>query len=167
MTDTMPEALSASQPHPGSARDRVARGQAQEAPDQAHVAAHKAELDAARPSMRAVPVHQAHPDGAMPRTRYVAGSGYSQILSQDADRYIAHIMAIDEPVVVCATKELAMEAANQVANVPFPTGFYLPISVTLPVYSKGPLWVANTSSTPTRVSVIAERYEKPQPEPER
>jgi hypothetical protein len=93
----------------------------------------------------------------------VAATGTNPVLlllPRDPMRFRATIMAIDEPVVLANTKDLATNAANAVTNVPNPTGFYLPVSIPVVIMSKGPCYVAATSATPTRISVAVEKYEQ-------
>ena len=54
-------------------------------------------------------------------------------------------------------QELAQDASNQVATVPYPTGMYLPVGMPLVVQNKGLVWAANTSTSATsRIAVLVE-----------
>lgn len=109
-----------------------------------------------------VPVRQDSADQVNYFTSVVATGSNPVVLllPRDPNRYRATIMAIDEPVVLAATKDLAGNTANQLSNVPNPQGMYLPISIPVVVYSKGPCYAAATSSTATRISVSVEKYEQ-------
>jgi hypothetical protein len=80
-----------------------------------------------------------------------------QLLGRDYDRVEARVLSADEPVVLAQSREMAENAANQAANVPFPVGSYLPAGLDRPIVNCDELWVAATSATPTRVSVIVSR----------
>jgi hypothetical protein len=84
--------------------------------------------------------------------------GVEQILPQDPLRVRAQIIVSDMPVVLCHSRPQAGSSSNQVASVPNPSGAYLPVSVS-PVVIQGtqPMYVAATSATAARVTVIAER----------
>lgn len=104
-------------------------------------------------------------DDGVYRTNTVAPSAMRQLLPQDPQRYRALVLAVDNDVILCDTKDLASSPNNSVANVPNPDGFYLPKGVPLPLANKGLVWVVNTSSSAsTRVSVVIERYDRAQPE---
>jgi hypothetical protein len=138
-------------PHPGSRIDAAARGQAQQVP-----AADPPAIPEA-PSVEAVPVRPVAAEEAVYRTMSLAAAAARQLLPQDPGRVRAVIVAIDNPVVLCATKELAQDAANQVTSTPYPTGFYLPVGVPLVVMNKSLVWVASTSaSLASRISVVVE-----------
>ena len=83
--------------------------------------------------------------------------GVAQVLTLDTDRKDASIMAIDSPLVVCHTYRQAVNAANAVSLTPFPEGAYLPAGASLSVTGTGPLWVAATVNTASRVSVVQNR----------
>lgn len=87
-----------------------------------------------------------------------ADGGVEQILPQDPLRVRAQIIVSDMPVVLCHSRPQAGSTSNQVASVPNPSGAYLPVA-TSPVAIQGtqPMYVAATSATPARVTVIAER----------
>lgn len=80
-----------------------------------------------------------------------------QLLGRDYDRFEAMILTADEPVVLAQSREVASSAANQVASVPQPAGAYLPTLTWLPWRNCDEVWVAATSATPTRVSVVVSR----------
>jgi hypothetical protein len=109
-----------------------------------------------------VPVRQDSADQVTYFTAVVATgtNPVALLLPRDPNRYRATIMAIDEAVVLAATRDQAGNSANTVTNVPAPQGFYLPVSIPVTVYAKGPCYVGATSATPTRVSVTVEKYEQ-------
>lgn len=150
-------------PAPGSARHAVASASEHYTPPAHQVAApqpgHAQEITP-------VPVtgllRVATSDEAVYRTTTLPPSQARQLVPQDPHRYLFYVLAVDNPVVLCATKELAQDAANQATGVPAPTGFYLPAGIPVPLRSKGLVWAANTSASATsRISVIIERYEHP------
>lgn len=82
----------------------------------------------------------------------------AQILTLDLERKDAAILAVDAPIVVCATYQQAARVSNQAAGVPAPDGTYLPQGGNIGTSGTGPLWAVNTTpATPCRVSVIANR----------
>lgn len=82
----------------------------------------------------------------------------AQVLYLDTLRKNAVILSIDSAVVVCHTWRQTQDPANQVAAVPFPDGYYLPIGVPLEIDGTGPLWVVATQiATSSRVSVAINR----------
>lgn len=145
---------------PGS---RMAMSGQDHSPSTADVAVGQAQLPPPR-SMQSVPVRPDVPEETIPRTAVVQASGVRQLLPQDPCRKRAVIMSIDQDVVLCLAKDQASAADNTVASVPQPAGFYLPKLIPLTIESKGLLWVANTSAaSPTRVSVVTERYADAEP----
>jgi hypothetical protein len=80
-----------------------------------------------------------------------------QLLGRDYDRVEARVLAVDEPVVLAQSKEMAANAANQVTGTPNPVGAYLPTGVDRVIQNCDELWVAATSATAGRVSVIVSR----------
>lgn len=82
-----------------------------------------------------------------------------QILGNDPNRRRAVIMTLDEPVVLATSRANADDARNTVNAAGLGAGgFVLPVNTPLEVKSRGPLWIAATSSTLTRVSVLSETY---------
>lgn len=107
-------------------------------------------------------VRVATAEDAVYRTLVLQPSAYRQLVPQDPDRYSFYVLAVDQPVILCSTKDLASSPDNQTANIPYPTGFYLPTALPVLFRSKGLVWAVNTSSSSAaRVSVVVERYEKP------
>lgn len=106
-----------------------------------------------------VPVVQRPADEAVYATLVLAPGAARQLLPQDPARVRALVLAVDNAVVLCATKELAQAAANQVNNVPYPAGMYLPVAtVPTELRSTGLVWAANTSTTASsRISICTER----------
>lgn len=150
--------------HPGSRTHAAAAAEAAAEPDQFHVAVKNEELATQIPLMQPVPVKVANPEGAVYRTTVLNASQARQLLPQDNNRKLAAVISIDEDIVLTATKELAQDSSNQVASVPYPTGFYLSKGTLMYLTSKGLVWAANTNtSTPTRVSVMVELDEDTDP----
>lgn len=84
--------------------------------------------------------------------------GVAEVLPLDPLRVRAMLIVSDQPVVLCHSKTEAQNAANTVANVPNPSGAYLPVSTTaIPIHGTARLFVAATSATAGRVTVITER----------
>ena len=94
-------------------------------------------------------------------TVVVASAGsfnlFEQVCMLDPLRKEVSILAVDSPVVVCHTVAQAVNPANQIASVPFPQGAYLPVGVSLTLGGTGPVWVAATVATASRVSVAQSR----------
>jgi hypothetical protein len=114
--------------------------------------------------MPSVPVHaigQDHPGGHQgDHFTMVVSTGTNpvvQLLPRDYDRLEARILAVDEPVVLAQSREMAEASANQVTAVPDPVGSYLPVSLDRVLRNCDEVWVAATSATPTRVSVVVSR----------
>jgi hypothetical protein len=83
---------------------------------------------------------------------------YEQVLPLDPMRKMAMIAAIDSTVVLCHSAAQANDPANQVAAVPFPSGAILTVANGYErITGTGPVWVAATVSTVSRVSVIVNR----------
>ena len=80
-----------------------------------------------------------------------------QVCALDLLRKEISFIAVDSPVVVCHSIAQAMNPANQVANVPFPQGAFLPVGTSLTLGGTGPIWVVATVATASRVSVAQSR----------
>jgi hypothetical protein len=80
-----------------------------------------------------------------------------RVLSLDPMRKSATIQAIDNPVIVCHSTSQLTSPQNQVANVPFPEGYYLSAGASLSIDGTGQLWVVATVAAATRVSVAENR----------
>ena len=85
-----------------------------------------------------------------------------QLLPLDPLRVRATIIVHDNPAVICHSRASANAAANTVTNTPAPSGAYLLASATLPaapivIHGTQEMWIAATTSSTSRVSVIAER----------
>jgi hypothetical protein len=87
----------------------------------------------------------------------IGANPVDQVLGRDHDRVEARVLTVDEPVVLAQSKEMAENLANQVTNVPNPVGAYLPTGIDRVISNGDELWIAATSSTPTRVSVEISR----------
>jgi hypothetical protein len=82
-----------------------------------------------------------------------------QILGNDPNRRRAVILTLDEPVVLSTSRANADDARNASNAAGLgASGFVLPVNIPMVIKSRGPLWIAATSSTPTRVSVLSETY---------
>ena len=83
----------------------------------------------------------------------------ARLLGADMNRKRAIILALDEPVVITNGQAQAYDSRNagnsagQTAG-----GFVLPVNVPIPIDARGEVFVAATSSTPTRVSILVETY---------
>lgn len=90
-----------------------------------------------------------------------AGTAYDQLLPQSPSRRRATVLALDEPVVLCSSRELAQDPRNPATAAGLPAGgFVLPAGIPVVVEARGLVWVAATSATAGRVSVIVESYEQ-------
>lgn len=82
----------------------------------------------------------------------------AELLPLDLLRVSARIIVSDQAVVVCHSQAQAQDSSNRVASVPNPSGAYLPVSTApVPITGTQQMWVAATSATPARVTVISER----------
>jgi hypothetical protein len=150
---------------PGSRQAGAQNAAWQAEPSPAHVAAHQAEL-AGTPGTGPVPVQGSvrseRPRDAVWRTMVLAAGQARQLLPQEPQRYRAVIIAVDQPVIICMNKDLATAPDNQFTAEGFPTGFWLPTGIALPVESKALAWVVNPSqAAAAHVSVLIERHENP------
>lgn len=151
-------------PNPGSRIGRAASAAAQAMPEAAAVELHQTDLASVQPDMRPVPVQSVAAEESVPRTLVLQPNQARQLMPQDPARQSAVILAVDADIVICDTKDLASSPDNQLASLPYPTGFYLPKGVPLPTRNRGLLWAVNTSSTvANRVSVLAEINANPDP----
>lgn len=83
------------------------------------------------------------------------------LLPQDPNRNRAVVTALDEPVVLCSTKELAQDPRNAGTGAGLPAaGYVLSIGTQLIIESRGAVWIAATSATAGRVSVMVDVYEQ-------
>jgi hypothetical protein len=101
---------------PGSRRAGAENAAAQAEPAALHVAAHQAELTAQAPGLTAVPVtgsvRSQRPWDGVWRTMVLQPGQARQLLPQDPQRCRAVLIAIDSPVVICDSKELASNPDN-------------------------------------------------------
>lgn len=80
-----------------------------------------------------------------------------RLLPQDPLRRNALILAVDNDVYLCSSKETAQSAA---ATTTSSAGFYLPKAILMAVPSKGAVWAACTTTASTsRISVFVSRDE--------
>ena len=111
-----------------------------------------------------VPVAEYGTELARARTYSVSTGGTqpgTELLGRDDNRRVAVIMTLDEPVVISFSVQAADDPRNQVNAAGLSAnGFVLPVNVPVPVPSKSIIYCTATSSTPTRVSVMAFSYER-------
>ena len=82
-----------------------------------------------------------------------------ELLGQDINRRYAVILTLDEPVVISFSQQAAQDTRNQVNAAGLSAnGFVVPVNVPVPVSYQGVIWCTATSSTATRVSVMAFSY---------
>lgn len=84
-------------------------------------------------------------------------TGVDQLLPEDPLRVRATVWASDNPVVLCHSIQQAADKSNQVASVPNPNGTYLPVALPVVLSGTAQMFVAATTSTAARVSVVVER----------
>lgn len=121
------------------------------------------QAEAAPASQRTeVPVREFGTELARARTFSVATGGANpivELLGQDLRRRYAVVMTLDEPVVISFSEQAAQDPRNAVNAAGLSAnGFTLPVNVPVPVSSTSVIWCTATSSTPTRVSVMAFTY---------
>jgi hypothetical protein len=87
-----------------------------------------------------------------------------ELLGQDINRKYAVIMTLDEPVVICFSKSAADDPRNALAGTAGQDapGFLLSANVPVPVTYQGVIWYVATSSTLTRLSVMAFSFTEPE-----
>lgn len=81
----------------------------------------------------------------------------SQLLPLDLLRVRATILVNDQAVVICHSQTQAQDPSNVVAAVPNPSGAYVPAGSNVVITGSQQMWVAATSATAARVTVISER----------
>jgi hypothetical protein len=138
-------------PHPGSRLDAVNQAAAQETP----VAGSP---DLAGKEEFTVSVRMDAPEIGYPQSISLSSTNqYGLLLPQDPLRRNALVLAVDNDIYLCATKE----AAQAVAGGSTSSGvFYLPKTILMAVPSKSQVWAAcTTTSGNSRVSVFVSRDE--------
>lgn len=108
------------------------------------------------------------PEHTIPFTKVVSTGTQpvDLLLPQDPNRRRAVITALDEAVVLCGTKELAQDPRNASTAAGLPAAGYVLIppgtagGAPLVTESRGALWVAATSATAGRVSVVVEKFDE-------
>ena len=118
-----------------------------------------------------VPVRLDEPVVTVP-TRAQHATCYTLQLESDVERYVellpadplrsrALVIVNDQPVVICDSRAQAGRADNQAVGTPAPSGAYVPASSTLStqveIFTTAQMFVAATSASPARVTVITER----------
>jgi hypothetical protein len=91
-----------------------------------------------------------------------AAAGYNstqRLTGEDGQRYWATVMTLDEPVVLCFSEAAAHDPRNAGNSAGMTAGgFALPVNTPLPIQTSAEIWVAATSSTPTRVSFYRQSF---------
>lgn len=88
----------------------------------------------------------------------IAGyNNFEQVVALDPLRKDWSIAVLDNPVVLCHSRQQMTDPANQVVNTPFPQGALLPVGSTLTFTGTGPAWVVATVASASRVSVAVNR----------
>jgi hypothetical protein len=153
-------------PVPGGMVDTIRR---QAADTQAQLGKLQLELEAPEAwsgRYAAVRVREMGAELARGRTFVISTSGNEtvQLLGQDVNRKYAVLMALDEPVVVCFSQEAADDPRNALAGTAGQgcPGFVLPVNVPVPLTYQGVVWAVATSSTATRLSVMAFSFTEPE-----
>lgn len=163
MTTTDPETLFP--PKPGGMVDTIRRAQAAEQAQLATLTEAERAPQSWSGQYTAVRVRETGAELARARTFSVATGGANpvvELLGQDTGRKYAVIMTLDQPVVICFSQQAADDPRNP-ANAAglSANGFVLPVNVPVPFTYEGVIWCAATSSTPSRVSVMAFSYADP------
>lgn len=157
MTETNPEELFP--PKPGGMVDTARRKMAAE---QDQLEALAAVPEAAGAVKYSVPVADHGAELARARTFSTATGGANpivELLGRDDNRRNAVIMTLDEPVVISFSQQAAEDPRNAVNAAGLSAnGFTLPVNVPVTISAKGVIYCTATSSTATRVSVMAFSY---------
>lgn len=115
-----------------------------------------------QPGYEAVRVQTAHAEIMSANTIVIStGTNASwQLLGADENRTRAVIMTLDEPIVIAHNRASSDDSRNANAGTAGSSagGFVLPVNTPVELKHSGEVWVAATSSTATRVSVLAELY---------
>lgn len=156
MTDMAPEEMFP--PKPGGMVDTIRK---QRAAEQDQLAA-LAEAPVSLPFKGDVPVNDHAAELARARTFSVATGNNNpivELLGRDNTRRNAVIMTLDEPVVISFSQQAAEDPRNAVnAAGTSANGFVLPVNVPVTVNTRSVIYCTATSSTATRVSVMAFSY---------
>jgi hypothetical protein len=87
-----------------------------------------------------------------------AANPYKLGLPEDNTRRHARIIAIDNPVILCHSENMAQDGANEVTDTPAPNGGYIPVGLVVPVTCQSVVFLAaTTTATESRVFVSIER----------
>lgn len=80
----------------------------------------------------------------------------TQLLGRDYTRVDAVVIAVDQPVVLAQNQAMAesVNNQNQATIGPIPSGSYIPAGYPVPINHCDEVWIAATSSSLGRVSVI-------------
>lgn len=80
---------------------------------------------------------------------------YLELVPRDPNRRSAYVLAVDNDVYICSSREVAAQVAGGATS---NLAFYLPKSVVVPIDSKAPYWVAcTTTGSTSRVSVLVNK----------
>ncbi len=159
MTTVLDDAEALFPPKPGGMID-TARKRAQAERDQLDA------LNAAEPAEESpkfkVPVQDHAAELARARTFSVSTTGGNpivELLGRDDNRRYAVILTLDEPVVISFSQQAAEDPRNAVNAAGLSAnGFVLPVNTPVPANTKSIIYCTATSSTATRVSVMAFSY---------
>jgi len=109
-----------------------------------------------------VPVNDHGADLARARTFSISTTGGNplvELLGQDNARRNAVVMTLDEPVVISFSQQAAEDPRNAVNAAGLSAnGFVLPVNVPVTLSTRSVIYAVATSSTATRVSVMAFSY---------
>jgi hypothetical protein len=84
-----------------------------------------------------------------------ANNEYLELVPRDPNRRNAVVLAVDNDVYICSSREVAAQAA---AGTTSTLAFYLSKGIAVPIDSKAPYWVAcTTTSGNSRVSVMVNK----------
>ena len=133
----------------------------QRAAEEAQLAA-LAEAPPPMPGRVVLPVADHGGELGRARTFSVATGGGNpivELLGRDDNRRNAVVMTLDEPVVIAFSQQAAEDPRNAAnAAGTSANGFVLPVNVPVTIPYKGVIYCTATSSTATRVSVMAFTY---------
>lgn len=157
MTETNPEELFP--PKPGGMVDTARKKMAAE---QDQLEALAAVPEAPGAVKYSVPVAGHGAELARARTFSTSTGGANpivELLGRDDNRRNAVIMTLDEPVVISFSQQAAEDPRNAVNAAGLSAnGFTLPVNVPVTISAKGVIYCTATSSTASRVSVMAFSY---------
>lgn len=84
-----------------------------------------------------------------------ANNTVREILPRDPNRRSAIVLAVDNDVFICSSREVASNVAGTTTAT---FGFYLPKGIVIPVANRGAFWAAaTTTASNSRVSVLVNK----------